>query len=463
MSDRAHAAPPPLDLATPKQVHVVAIGGAAMSAIATILAALGHRVSGSDLQASTTVERLRSAGLAVEVGHAREHVPAGADALVVSSAVAEGNPEVVEARRRGIPVYSRLDLMRAICSTKRTIGVAGTHGKTTTTSMLAVVLTEAGLRPSYLVGGLTKLGSGVAWTDSDLFVVEADESDGTFLALHADAVIVTSVEADHLDRWGDLAAIEAAFASFVDLAPGPRVVCLDDAGAARLAAGRQCTTYGCHPDADYRILDLETERSRARFRVATPDGRRLHLELPVPGAHNARNATAALALAERLGVDPEVAVGALARYGGVARRFEFRGERDGITYVDDYAHNPGKVAAALAAAKGGGWERIVAVFQPHLYSRTADLAEEFGRSFGDADLVVVTDVYGARETPRPGVTGSLIVDAIHAADPGREVVWVPHRSELGARLRALLRPGDLCITLGAGDVNAIHDELLSDG
>ena len=456
---------PELDLREPKHVHVVAIGGAAMSAIASILTSLGHRVSGSDLQDSPVVERLRATGLDVHVGHAAANVPAATDFVAVSTAIRETNPEVIAAHDRGIPVYSRLEVMRAICATKRTIGVAGTHGKTTTTSMLALVLTEAGLRPSYLVGGqLTKLGSGVAWTDGDLFVVEADESDGTFLALGAEAVIVTSVEADHLDQYGDVEAIEHAFAQFVEAATGPRLVCIDDPGAAKLASavGTSVTTYGTASDADYRIADLETGRSHAKFTVEISGDRRVAVELPVPGAHNARNATAAIALSHEFGVDPDVAAAALARYGGVSRRFEFRGERNGVTFVDDYAHNPGKVAAVLAAAKAGGWTRVVAVFQPHLYSRTFDLAAEFGRSFGDADVVVVTDIYGAREDPRPGVTGELIVDAIRSTDPDQTVVWAPGRPELAENVRALLQPGDLCITLGAGDVNAIHDELLAE-
>ena len=453
-----------LDLSTPKNIHVVAAGGAAMSAIASIFTALGHRVTGSDMQASAVTARLEAAGLPIAIGHDAANVPADADALVISTAVRPTNPEVVAATERGLPVYSRQDAMAAICATKRTIAVAGTHGKTTTTSMLALVLTEGGLRPSYLIGGqLTKSGSGVAWTEGEWFVVEADESDETFLALGAEAVIVTSIEADHLDHYGDIDAIHRAFEDFVVGATGPRLVCLDDPGAAKLARAVPCLTYGTTEGADYRILDLETGRARAAFTVEIAHDRRVAVELPVPGEHNARNATAALALAHQVGVDPEIATAALARYGGVARRFEFRGERNGVTFVDDYAHNPGKVAAVLAAARSGGWERVVAVFQPHLYSRTADLADAFGRSFGAADVVVVTDIYGAREDPRPGVTGRLIVDAIHAADPEREVIWAPGRADLAARVKQILRPGDLCITLGAGDVNAIHEQLLTDG
>ena len=455
-------APEPLRLGTPLRIHIVGVGGAAMSAIASILTALGHTVTGSDQHDSAVVERLRAGGLTITVGHDAANVGTGVEALAVSAAVRPTNVEVVAAHERGIPVYSRLEVMAAIAATKRTIAIAGTHGKTTTTSMLSLVLTEAGLRPSYLVGGqLTRLGSGVAWTDGDLFVVEADESDGTFLALGAEAAVVTSVEADHLDQYGDVAAIEHAFAQFLEIATGPRLVCLDEPGAARLARMVPALTYGTTEGADYRIYDLVTGRSTARFTLEVLGDRRVSVELPVPGAHNARNATAAIAMAHQLGVDPDVAAAALARYGGVARRFEFKGERDGVTFVDDYAHNPGKVAAVLAAAKAGGWRRVVAVFQPHLYSRTADLAEEFGRAFGDADLVIVTDVYGAREDPRPGVTGELVVDAIRRNTPAVDVRWLPGRSDLADNVRPLLEPGDLCITLGAGDVNGIHEQLLA--
>ena len=452
----------PLDLFEPQRVHIVGIGGAAMSAIASILTSLGHRVTGSDMNDSAIVERLRGAGIPITVGHSVENVPADADAVAISSAVRDTNPEVAEAHRRNIDVFARQEVMAAICATKRTIAVAGTHGKTTTTSMLALSLTEGGLRPSYLVGGqMTRLGSGVAWTDGDLFVVEADESDRTFLALGAEAVIVTSVEADHLDQYGDLDAISAAFDDFVTAAPGPNVICADDAGAAALVRDGTIT-YGTAAAARYRITDLTLGRSSAAFEVELDGDAIARVTLPVPGAHNARNATAALAMSHQLGVDPEVAARALSGYGGVARRFEFRGERAGVTFVDDYAHNPGKVEAVLAAAKHGGWNRVVAVFQPHLYSRTEDLADAFGRAFHDADLVVVTDIYGAREDPRPGVTSKLVVDAIQRHDRERPVYWLPGRAGLAARVRELLRDGDLCLTLGAGDITSLPDELLAD-
>ncbi|HEX7166072.1 MAG TPA: UDP-N-acetylmuramate--L-alanine ligase [Acidimicrobiales bacterium] len=452
-----------LDLTTPQRVHFVGIGGAALSAMASVLTSMGHTVTGSDLKASAVTDRLQASGLRVAVGHRAENVPADVDAVCVSTAIRPTNPEVVAAEERGVPVLTRADVMAAICATRRTVAVSGTHGKTTTSSMLALVLVEAGLRPSFIIGGqVHSIGSGAGWSDGEWFVVEADESDETFLALGAEAVVVTSVEADHLDHYGSLAAIEAAFARFVRDAPGARVVCADDDGAARLA-GPGVVTYGTAEGSDYRIVDLDTARSTVAFTVVHGGSPLAHVRLPVPGAHNARNATGALAMSHLLGVDAAVTAAALGRYAGVARRFEFRGERDGVTFVDDYAHNPGKVRAVLATARAGAWGRVVAVFQPHLYSRTADLAADFGRSFVDADVVVVTDIYGAREDPRPGVTGALVVDAIRAADPERDVRWCPGRAELARNVRGLLEPGDLCIVLGAGDITSLPDEILADG
>jgi UDP-N-acetylmuramate--alanine ligase len=457
-----------MDLSKPLRVHIVGIGGAGMSAIATILASMGHSVSGSDQQDSTVIDRLRAVGIGVAIGHAAANVAADVDAVAVSTAIRPDNVEVVAAQERGVPVVSRAEVLAALCAIKRTIAIAGTHGKTTTTSMLALILVEAGLRPSFLVGGqLNRVGSGVAWTDSEWFVVEADESDGTFLALQAEAVVVTSIEADHLDHYGSLGAIEAAFGQFLSGAR-LRVVSADDAGAARVAAAvsrsapAATITYGRNEESTFRIVNAKLDRTTVSFSLEV-DGTQLGVvALPVPGLHNAANAAAAIVTATQIGVPFDVAARALAGYAGVARRFQFRGERDGVTFVDDYAHNPGKVRAVLAAARAGGWSRVVAVFQPHLYSRTADLAAEFGHSFGDADVVVVTDVYGAREDPRPGVTGELIVNAIRASTPKTRVLWFPGRADLAARVLPLLHPGDLCLTLGAGDITSLADELLAD-
>ncbi len=433
-----------------------------MSAIASILATLGHDVSGSDSVHSPAIDVLAGQGVRVAIGHEAGNVGA-VDAVIASTAIPATNPELVEATRQGIPVHRRADAMVALCRARTAVAVSGTHGKTTTSSMLAVILVEAGLRPSFIIGGTVHdLGGGWRWDDGELFVVEADESDGTFVELGAEAVLVTSVEADHLDFWGSLGAIEDAFARFVAEAPGPKVVCADDAGAARLATVLGTVTYGVAEDADYRIVDLVTTGSSVAFAIEHDGSRVADISLPAPGTHNARNACGALVMALLLGAPANAGERALARYGGVERRFQHRGERGGVTFVDDYAHNPGKVCAALEAAAAGGWGRVVAVFQPHLYSRTFDLAADFGEALGAADVVVVTDVYGSREAPMAGVSGKLIVDAILDAHPGLRVVWVPQRDALAAIVRSVVRPGDLCLTLGAGDITRLADELLAD-
>ena len=450
----------PVDLSRPLRIHIVGIGGAGMSAIATVLTGLGHAVAGSDLKSSRTVDQLRAAGIEVAIGHQPANL-GEAEVVTISSAVPASNVEVVAAGERGLRVLRRAEVLAAIAATRRTVAIAGTHGKTTTSSMLALVLLEAGLRPSFIIGGeVNEIGTGAHWDDGEWFVVEADESDGTFLELGAEVAVVTSVEADHLDRYGDLDAVVAAFRAFLDGASGPRVVCADDALAAALGRELGAVSYGTSDDADYRMQDVQLARTGVAFTVLAPGGVECRLALPVPGLHNARNACAAVVTAHLLGAPLDAAQRALARYGGVARRFQFRGERDGVTYVDDYAHNPGKVRAVLAAARSGGWGRVVCVFQPHLYSRTAQLAPEFGDAFGDADLLVVTDVYGAREAPVPGVTGKLIVDAVLDRHPRQRVAYLPARTDVAAYLRRTLRPGDLCLTLGAGDLTSLPDELL---
>jgi UDP-N-acetylmuramate--alanine ligase len=452
---------PDLDLVTPMRVHVVGVGGAAMSAIASILVAMGHRVSGSDIRGSAALERLRSEGVEVFVGHDAGQV-GDVDLVAISTAITERNPELAAARERGIRVASRAEVLAAICTTRRTAAVSGTHGKTTTTSMLALAAAGGGLRPSFLVGGdLHGLGSGVVWEGSEWFVVEADESDRTFVELPAELVVVTNVEADHLDRYGDLESIIETFDRFVDQATGPAVVCLDEPNAGALAERHGAITYGTNPAARWRIVDAVSERVGVHFHLEVDGEDRGPVVLPVPGLHNARNATAALAAAELMGADFDASRAALARYAGVARRFQFRGEAGGVTVVDDYAHNPGKVAAVLAAAKAGGWRRVVIVFQPQRYTRTATLWREFGPSFGDADVVVLTEIYAANERPIAGVTGRLLVESVLETTPWKRVAWLPHKEDVLRWAASELRPGDLCLTAGAGDITSWADDLLA--
>ncbi|MFN2505494.1 MAG: UDP-N-acetylmuramate--L-alanine ligase [Acidimicrobiales bacterium] len=450
-----------LDLATPRRIHVVGLGGAGMSAIAEILVAMGHRVSGSDLRASSALDRLRALGVDAQVGHERAHVDDGVEAVAVSTAVPSDNPEVLAAAERGIPVLSRARVLAAICACRRTIAVAGTHGKTTTSAMLATILDAAGQRPSFIVGGeLVGMGSGARWGEGEWLVVEADESDGTFVELPAEVAVVTSVEPDHLEHWGGFAPLVEAFDRFLEQAPAG-VVCAEDATAAGLARRRKAVTYGFGPDVSQRIVGFEGDRLGCRFTVEHAGGGSDEVRLPMPGRHNALNAVAALAAAEWAGVPFETGAAALARFAGVARRFHVRGERDGVTYVDDYAHLPSEVQAALAAAREGAWRRVVCVFQPHRYSRTAALWAAFAGAFDGGDVLAVTEIYPAGERPREGVTGKLIVEAVLGATPHRRVAWLPDRAGLVGFLRRELRPGDLCLTLGAGDLTTLPDELLA--
>ena len=442
-------------------VHVVGAGGAGMNAIAAVLLSMGHPVSGSDLRESAGVNRLRSLGAQIHIGHSAPNI-GDAEIICRSTAVPDGNAEVLAAKELGRSVWSRADVLSAICERKQTVAVSGTHGKTTTSSMLALGLTAAGVNPSFIVGGdLNEIGSGAVWSNKGkLFVVEADESDGTFLRLNAEAAVVTNVEADHLDFFGSYQSLIESFEKFVSEANGPRVVCSDDPGAANIASTvGECVTYGKSNEADYQIIDLVTHRYSSTFGII--NGGRLigECDLPVPGVHNALNATAAFVTALELGASADLVLTALGRFAGVARRFEFRGEQDGVVYVDDYAHLPTEVSSVLAAAKAGNWQRVVAVFQPHRYSRTAELWRDFADSFVDADHIVVTGIYGAGELPRPGVTGDLLVRAILDAHPDASVTYLPGRDQVAGYLDSNLQSGDLCLTMGAGDLTSAADEV----
>jgi UDP-N-acetylmuramate--alanine ligase len=433
-----------------------------MSAIATVLARMGHRVTGSDLKESRGLERLRLLGVRADVGHRAENVPPDVDAVVVSTAIPDSNAEVRTAAERGLPVLRRADALRALVSTRRTVAVAGSHGKTTSSSMLALILRAAGWRPSFIIGGdLNEVGTNAAYDDGEWLVVEADESDGTFLELAPEAGIVTNIEPDHLDHYGGFAGLTAAFEEFFAGIPGARVVCADDPIARRLTAAHPgAVTYGFDENATYRIVSYEGDRGGSRFAVHR-DGRELGtIDLPVPGRHNAANATGATALARELGAPFEAAVDAMRGFGGVARRFQFRGEIDGVTLVDDYAHIPGEIAAMIEAAREGGWGRVIVVFQPHRYTRTARLWRDFAEAFTGADQVVLTDVYAANESPQPGVSGRLILGAVLDAHPALPVVYLPRRADVVQHALRLARPGDVVLTLGAGDLTTVPDEWL---
>ena len=453
-----------IDLTAALRVHVVGIGGAGMSAIASVLVAMGHTVSGSDLRESPGLDRLRALGVRVAVGHDESNL-GDAEIVTVSTAIPQNNVEIRAARTKGIPVLSRAEILAAVSRTRRAVAVAGTHGKTTTSSMLAIALVEAGLRPSFIIGGdVNEIGSGAVWDDGDVFVVEADESDGSFLEIAADAVVVTNIEPDHLDHYGGFANLEAAFERFTRAAAGARVLCADDANTrsliARLRAdGLSLTSYGTAADADVRITDVERAALHTRATLTRAGNELGSIELPIPGLHNLRNATAALTAALEMGAPFDACRRALGRFGGVARRFEHRGEVAGITFVDDYAHLATEVQAALDAARCGNYRRVVCVFQPHRYTRTRSLWQSFADAFVDADVLVVTDVYPSNERAIPGVTGKLIVNAVLDEHAWARVAYLPSRRDIVRFLVDELRPGDLCLTLGAGDLTSLPDEV----
>ena len=457
------AVPPAEALGT---VHFIGVGGAGMSGIARILLARGLPVSGSDAKASVPLAALRALGATIHVGHHASQV-GSADTVVVSTAIRDTNPELVAARQRGIPVIHRAQALASVMVGRRAVAVAGTHGKTTTTSLLTVALQHCGVDPSFAIGGnLNESGANAHNGSGDLFVAEADESDGSFLQYSPYAAVVTNVEPDHLDHYGTPEAVTAAFDAFAQriLPGGFLVTCLDDPGAARLAEvarglGVDVRTYGESPDADLRVTELSLRGTGTSF-VPVARGRRLdRVEVRIPGRHNALNAAAALATGMGLGYPVERLREGLASFAGTRRRFELKGVAAGVRVFDSYAHHPTELAADLSAARDvadGG--RVVVVFQPHLFSRTRFFAEAFGAALALADEVVVMDVYAAREDPVPGVTGALVASAVPL--PPQHVVYEPSWSAVAGHLAERAKPGDLVLTCGAGDVTMIGPEVL---
>jgi UDP-N-acetylmuramate--alanine ligase len=434
-----------------RRLHLIGVGGAGMSGYAHVAAQLGATVTGSDRADSWPLRWLHEQGLEVHVGHAAANVPAGDDVEVVhSTAIAADNPERAEAGRRGLPDRPRADLLAELSALKRTIAVAGAHGKTTTTSMAAHILLRCGLEPAYLIGGaLTTTGLNADWGTGDWLVVEADESDRSMLALNVDVAVVTNVELDHHATFGSLAEVRDVFRTF--LAEAPSAVLWDRPDVVELRGARPFTAF------DVPAPALDGDGSTFAWRDQT-------VRLRVPGAHNARNAAAALEACLIAGVDPGQAAAALADFAGAGRRFQELGtSAEGARIVDDYAHHPTEVAATIDAARIQRPRRVVAVFQPHLYSRTQRLAREFGVALARADVVAVLDVYEARERAEdfPGVSGLLVAEAVADAAHGRPVYWLPTFDAAEPALRALLREGDLCLVLGAGDVDELGRRLVT--
>jgi UDP-N-acetylmuramate--alanine ligase len=447
-----------IDLTQPRRIHMIGVGGAGMSGLAKLLHQMGHTVTGSDMKMGSIMHDLADLGLDVWEGSAPERV-SNLDLLVASSAVPGRDPERRAAEDAGVLVWDRPDLLEALTrDILHTIGPTGTHGKTTSTALLVAALRALGRDPSFVVGGLlSDFGTRAHLGERDLFVLEADEAFGTFTRLHLRGLMVTNVEADHLDYYGTLDRIEDTFADVVRRVDGPVVVGIDDPGGRRLAERTGRFTYGTATDADWRITDVDERGDSVSFRLTGPDAS-TDVTVGRPGIHIARNAAGALALLGSLGFDVATAADVFPDFRGVHRRFEIRARVGGVTIIDDYAHHPTEVAANLRAARAGGWRTIWAVFQPHLYSRTEAMALEFGSAFDLADKVIVTDVYGAREAPVPGVTGELVADAAKARTEA-DVFYVPRRGDVAAFLAERVREGDLVLTMGAGDVTLIPNEL----
>jgi UDP-N-acetylmuramate--alanine ligase len=454
----------PADAGALGRVHFVGIGGVGMSGIARILLARGVPVSGSDARESYGVVALRALGATVHIGHSAANLGA-ADTVVVSTAIRPDNPELVQARRQGTRVLPRAAALAAVMAGRRGVAVAGTHGKSTTTSMLTAGVQAAGLDPSFAIGGdLNESGSNAHHGTGELFIAEADESDGSFLLLSPQVAIVTNVEADHLDQHGTAEGVAEVFRRFVRQLPadGLLVVCADDPGSAALAgeAGCRVRSYGESAGADLRLLGVTVEPAETRYRAVLDGVELAAVRIAVTGRHMAADSAAALLTAVELGLPVPRIVAGLAGFRGVRRRFELRGQAGGVRVYDDYAHHPTEITAQLAAARVvAGEGRLVVAFQPHLYSRTQHFAADLGAALGRADEVVVMEVYGAREDPIPGVTGATVAAAVPLAAP--RVHFEPSWSAVAAELAARARPGDVVITMGAGDVTMIGPEVLA--
>ncbi len=445
-------------------IHFVGIGGSGMSGIAELLLNLGYRISGSDLRRSDTTERLERLGAAVRVGHSAGNVPADGHVVVISSAVRSDNPEVLEAHRRKIPVVPRAEMLAELMRMKYGIAIAGTHGKTTTTSMVATVLASAGWDPTAVVGGkLNSLGSNAKLGQGEFLVAEADESDGSFLRLSPTVAVVTNIDPEHLDYYSGIGQIKETFLHFINKIPfyGFAVLCIDHPNVQELlpAVEKTRVTYGFSRHADYRAEDVISSGMTNRFTIFARGERLGEVSMLAPGRHNVSNALAAATVALELGIPFDRVREGLADYGGVVRRFQVKGETGGIVVVDDYGHHPAEIRATLAAAREvWAGRRIVVGFQPHRYSRTQALFREFLSAFHDADVLLVFDVYPAGEEPIEGATGERLCEAIREHGH-KDAHYGGKATEAGDAVRSFLRPGDIFLTMGAGDVWKLGESL----
>lgn len=439
------------------RIHMVGAGGAGMGPLAKLLAAMGHEVSGSDINPGPALAGLADHGIDAWGGSQPQQM-ARCELVVASSAIPDTDPELVAAVGAGIPTWRRPRLLRTITERISTIGATGTHGKTTSTALAIVAMRAMGMDPSFLVGGdLVDPPTNAHLGADDLLVLEADEAFGTFTHLKFSGLMVTNVDSDHLDHYGTMDRLESAFAGVVERVDGPVVIGVDDPGGRKLATRTGRPGYGTSQDAQWRIADVVTGPREVSFRL---DGRFKPLRVTVgrPGLHTARNACGVLALLAELGYEPSDALGGLARFRGVRRRLEVRSTVAGVTIIDSYAHHPAEVRADIEALLPFDRNRLWVIFQPHLYSRTRSLATEFGGSLARADRVVVTEVYGAREAPVPGVSGALVADA--AREAGTETDYVPRLEEASAFVGDRVVAGDVVLTLGAGDITTVADDLV---
>ncbi len=449
-----------------RKLHFVGVGGIGMSGIAEILNDEGFAVTGSDRASSENTERLQSLGVRVMIGHSAGNLAPDVDALVYSSAVGSDNPEVEEARRRKIPVIRRAEMLAEVMRLKYGIGIAGTHGKTTTTSMVSLILMEGGIDPTVIVGGRLRglAGSNARLGKGEFIVVEADEFDRSFLSITPTIAVLTTLETDHLDCYRDLDDIKSAFVQFAGKVPfyGFVVLCLDEPALQDIMPKikKKIITYGLNGQADLQAVDIVHRQNTTKFTVVS-NGKDLgEIEIQIPGVHNVQNALAAIAVGLELKVPFASVKAGIEKFTGVFRRWEVKAELGGITVIDDYAHHPTEIRATLAGAKAGWRRRTVCVFQPHLYSRTRDFYDDFGRAFFNADILIVTDVYPAREEPIQGVSGELIANA--AKEFGhKQVHYVPEKKDVPAYLASITRPGDMVITMGAGDIWKFGEEYIA--
>ena len=453
-----------------KQVHFIGVGGVGMSGIARVAHDQGMQVSGSDIKESRYTKQLREAGITVFIGQKAENIPEGDPVVVISTAILENNPELIEARRRGLEIWHRAQMLAHLGVGLDTLAVAGTHGKTTTSSMLASALDALGADPTFLIGGIVRAyGTNAHSGTGDHYVVEADESDKSFTYLSPKAVLVTNIEADHLDHYKDLDEIYDKFHDFMGLVPedGVIVACGDEPHVVEIARseGRRMYTYGFNEGCDVRITSYEPHGIGSRYTAVMPDGTQVEGAIKQnPGRHNVLNATGVVTLLWALGFDAAKVAQALSGFAGVRRRFDLVGEVGGVTVVDDYAHHPTEIAATISAAAGLGYKHVHVLFQPHRYSRaplfTQVLHDEFGAAFDKADSVTFMDVYPAGEAPVPGVSGKTFLNVVLEHEGHPHADFVAHRVDVVPHLMDELQPGDLVITMGAGDVTAIGPQII---